>query len=98
MTLSSLPSGANTNSLRGIPRRAQRAREEIQEPFIRGIEIDPALYYPEGYMPFLLPQWPVEGDLVVPLDQAPDDLVEGMDEAWRKREENRRILRQRQNQ
>ena len=68
------------------------SREAIQEPFIREMEIDPALYYPEGYMPALLPEWPVEGDLVVPLDQAPDDLKEGMGEAWKLREENRKIL------
>jgi ribonuclease BN (tRNA processing enzyme) len=68
------------------------SREEIQEPFIREMEIDPALYYPEGYMPVLLPEWPVEGDLVVPLDQAPDDLKEGMGEAWKVREQNRKVL------
>ena len=34
----------------------------------------------------------VEGDLVVPIEQAPDDLREGMGESWRIREENRKVL------
>jgi ribonuclease BN (tRNA processing enzyme) len=68
------------------------SRKEIQEPFVRENEIDPALYYPEGYMPELLPEWPVEGDLVVPLEAAPDDLVDGMGESWRLREANRKAL------
>ena len=72
------------------------SREEIQEPFVRDNEIDPALYYPEGYMPELLPQWPVEGDLVVPLEQAPEDLVEGTGQSWRIREANRRKPQQEQ--
>jgi len=49
-------------------------------------------YYPEDYMPLLLPEWPVEGDLVVPLDQAPEDLREGMGEEWRVRTKNRKAL------
>ena len=70
------------------------SREEIQEPFVREMEIDPALYYPDGYRPLLLPEWPVEGDLVIPLDQAPEDLKEGMGEEWRLREKNRQILQE----
>ena len=65
------------------------SRQEIQEPYIRDNEIDPALYYPENYMPELLSEWPVGGDLVVPLEAAPEDLVEGMGERWREREANR---------
>jgi ribonuclease BN (tRNA processing enzyme) len=68
------------------------SRAEIQEPFIREMEIDPALYYPEEYMPLLLTDWPVESDLVVPLEQAPEDLREGMGAAWRAREANRKVL------
>ena len=68
------------------------SREEIQRPFVRENEIDPKLYYPEGYMPELLTEWPVEGDLVVPLEQAPEDLREGMGRSWRIRENNREAL------
>ena len=68
------------------------SREEIQEPFVRAMEIDPKEYYPEGYMPLLLPEWPVEGDLVVPIEQAPEDLQEGMGEEWRVRTKNRKVL------
>jgi len=36
--------------------------------------------------------WPVEGDLVVPLDQAPEGLVEGMGTEWRIKKKSRMIL------
>ncbi len=68
------------------------SREEIQEPFVREQQIDPAKYYPEGYHPELLEDWPVEGDLVVPLEKAPDDLTDGMGQEWRLRNKNRKIL------
>ncbi len=58
----------------------------IQEPFVREQEIDPAEYYPEGYHPELLPTWPVEGDLVVPIDQMPPGMLAGMGENWRRRQ------------
>ena len=68
------------------------SREEIQEPFVREMEIDPKDYYPKDYRPILLPTWPVEGDLVIPLDKAPADPREGMGEAWRLRLKNRKVL------
>ena len=55
------------------------SREEIQEPFIRDAEIPPEEYYPEGYQPMTLFDWPVDGDLVVPLDAAPEELTSGME-------------------
>jgi len=36
--------------------------------------------------------WPVEGDLVVPLDQAPDNLIEGMGAEWCLKKKSRKIL------
>jgi hypothetical protein len=74
-----------------VPHPPKR-REDIQEPFIRESEIDPDLYYPEGYKPELLQQWPVDGDLVVPVDQLPPSLQKGMGDSWRKREANRKAL------
>lgn len=68
------------------------SRAEIQNPGIRESEIDPELYYPEGYHPELLTEWPVEGDLVVPLDQLPPTLKDSMGAAWRHRVENQKIL------
>ena len=68
------------------------ARQVIQEPFVREQEIDPQKYYPEGYHPELLTDWPVDGDLVVPLDALPDNLKESMGQAWRTREANRKAL------
>jgi hypothetical protein len=40
----------------------------------------------------LLEVWPVEGDLVVPLDKAPDELKDGMSQEWKLRNKNRAIL------
>jgi ribonuclease Z len=68
------------------------SREEIQEPFVREQQIDPKKYYPKGYHPHLLEHWPVEGDLVVPLKDAPDDLIEGMGAEWRLKKKNRAAL------
>ncbi len=68
------------------------SREEIQEPFVREQQIDPKQYYPPGYLPELLEEWPVEGDLVVPIEALPANLKESMGDAWRHRNENRKIL------
>jgi ribonuclease BN (tRNA processing enzyme) len=64
------------------------SRQEIQEPYVREQEIDPKLYYPEGYHPQLLTEWPVEGDLVAPLDKVPAELTEGMGAEWRLKKKN----------
>ena len=61
------------------------SREDIQEPFVREMEIPPEEYYPEGYHPQLLTEWPVEGDLVVPEEGLPPALKQSMGEAWRAR-------------
>jgi hypothetical protein len=67
-------------------------RVDIQEPYVRDMEIDPADYYPEGYHPELMEDWPVDHDLVVPLDSLPDNLKESMGAAWRLKEKNKKIL------
>jgi hypothetical protein len=64
------------------------SRQEIQEPFVREHEIDPSKYYPEGRHPVLLEEWPVDSDLVVPLDILPENLKKGMGEAWRLKQKN----------
>jgi ribonuclease Z len=68
------------------------SRQEIQEPFVRDQQFDPKLYYPKGYMPHLLEEWPVDGDLVVPLNQLPENLKNSMGAAWRLRVENQKVL------
>ena len=68
------------------------SREEIQEPFVREQQIDPELYYPEGYHPHLLEEWPVKSDLVVPLDTLPENLKGSMGEAWRQKQKNLKVL------
>lgn len=61
------------------------SRDEIQEPFVRDMEIPPEEYYPEGYHPELLTEWPVDGDLVIPEESMPPALKQSMGEAWRQR-------------
>jgi ribonuclease BN (tRNA processing enzyme) len=70
------------------------SRAKIQEPFVRDMQIDPKEYYPEGYHPELLEDWPVEGDLVVPVETLPDNLKESMGAAWRTREKNLKALKE----
>ena len=68
------------------------SRQEIQEPFVRDQQFDPKLYYPEGYMPHLLEDWPVSGDLVVPMDDLPENLKNSMGDRWRLKVKNNKIL------
>ncbi|MEX0283265.1 MAG: guanitoxin biosynthesis MBL fold metallo-hydrolase GntH [Paracoccaceae bacterium] len=68
-------------------------REEIQNASVRETEIDPDLYYPEGYKPELLQNWPTaDRDLIVPVDQLPPAMQQGMGDTWRKRQANREVL------
>lgn len=68
-------------------------REEIQNADVRATEIDPDLYYPEGYHPELLQDWPTgDRDLVIPLEDLPDSFKDGMGDTWSKRKANREIL------
>jgi ribonuclease Z len=62
------------------------SRKEIQEPFVREQEINPDLYYPKGYHPELLQEWPVTGDLVVPVNLLPPRMLETMGDEWRKKQ------------
>ena len=68
------------------------SREKIQEPFVREQQIDPKKYYPMGYHPRLLEEWPVDSDLVVPLDAMPDNLKDSMGDAWRQKQKNLKLL------
>ena len=68
------------------------SRQEIQNEDVRATEIDPDLYYPHGYRPELLQEWPVETDLVIPVEQMPPAMLEGMGQAWRERQANRQAL------
>ena len=67
-------------------------RSKIQESFVREQQIDPAEYYPEGYHPELLEEWPVDSDLVAPLESLPPNLQESMGGAWRHKQKNQKIL------
>ena len=61
----------------------RHARKDIQQQEIRDLEVDPNKYYPEGYHPQLLTEWPIKGDLVVPAEQAPESMKKGMGERAR---------------
>jgi ribonuclease Z len=68
------------------------SRKEIQNQEIRDQQLDPDLYYPEGYKPELLEEWPVDSDLVVPVEQLPENLNKSMGDRWRQKVENNKIL------
>ena len=70
------------------------SREEIQNAWIREQQIDPTVYYPEDYMPELLEDWPVEGDLVVPVEVLPEKLKESMGDRWEHKVKNNEMLEQ----
>ncbi len=50
---------------------------------MREMEIPPEEYYPADYHPELLTEWPVDGDLVIPLEQMPPAMLASMGENWR---------------
>ena len=65
---------------------------EIQNQEIRDQQLDPDLYYQEGYKPELLEDWPVDGDLVAPIDSMPENLKQSMSDRWRQKVRNQKIL------
>lgn len=67
-------------------------RQEIQNQEIRDQQLDPDLYYPEGYKPQLLEEWPVDSDLVVPVEDLPPNLRNSMGDRWRQKVENQKVL------
>lgn len=70
-------------------------RTKIQEPFVREKQIDPDKYYPEGYKPELLEEWPVDSDLVVPVKSLPENLRKSMGGHWELTQKNRKALEER---
>jgi hypothetical protein len=52
-------------------------REDIQSQSIRDAEIDPNLYYPEGYYPELMLDWPTDKPLFIPEDKVPESMKSG---------------------
>lgn len=46
-------------------------RSDIQQQSIRDAEIPPEKYYPEGYAPELLTEWPTEKPLFIPAEMMP---------------------------
>mgnify|MGYP001821625266 FL=1 len=67
-------------------------RTKIQEPFVREQQIDPDEYYPEGYKPELLEEWPVDKTLVAPVDSLPPNLRASMCGHWEYTRKNRKKL------
>jgi ribonuclease Z len=60
-------------------------RADIQEPFIRDQEIPLEEYHSEGYQPSMFREWPVESDIVIPMEAVPPQMVAGMGAAWREK-------------
>jgi ribonuclease Z len=46
----------------------------------------------------LLEDWPVDDDLVVPVEALPDNLKDSMGSQWRLQEKNQKILREQEAQ
>ena len=69
-------------------------RSKIQEPFVREQQIDPKKYYPKGYHPELLEKWPVDKDLVVPMEALPENLKQSMGGHWRTKKANEKVLKE----
>jgi ribonuclease Z len=49
-------------------------REDLQSQFIRDAEIDPELYYPEGYVPVMMPHWPTDKPIFIPAELVPESM------------------------
>ena len=46
-------------------------------------------YHPKGFHPVLLREWPVPDELVVPIEQLPENLKENAGQEWRLRQRNK---------
>ena len=62
---------------------------------LTGKQIDPDDYYPEGYTPELLEEWPADSDIVVPIEALPDNLRKSMGGHWELTQKNRKALEER---
>jgi ribonuclease Z len=60
-------------------------REDIQEPTIREAHIPPEKYYPEGYHPVLLAEWPVDGDIQANLELLPEEFKASVGENYNRK-------------
>ncbi|NOH80212.1 MBL fold metallo-hydrolase [Vibrio sp. RE86] len=49
-------------------------RADLQQQEMRDLEINPELYYPEGYKPELLQEWPTTEDIILPVEQVPESM------------------------
>ncbi len=52
-------------------------REDLQAQSIRDAEIDPNVYYPEGYHPLLMQDWPTKKPLFIPEEKVPASMKSG---------------------
>jgi hypothetical protein len=67
-------------------------RSKIQNEWVREQQIDPDEYYPEGYKPDLLEEWPVDSELVAPVESLPANLKASMGGHWEYTQRNRKKL------
>ena len=54
-----------------------RKRSQVQDPGVRALEISPELYYPVGYKPELLTDWPTDKELLLPAEAVPAAMKPG---------------------
>lgn len=50
-------------------------REDIQNQYIRDMEYDPSLYYPKGYKPELMTEWPTDKPIFLPKEKVPPGMT-----------------------
>lgn len=55
----------------------RKTRAQLQQPSIRAAEIRPGLYYPRGYRPRLIEDWPTDKQIYLPERQVPPGMKGG---------------------
>ena len=78
--------------MRSSPRLPPTDRSKIQNAWVREQQIDPNKYYPKGYKPELLEDWPADGTIVAPVEALPENLRRSMGGHWELTQRNRKAL------
>ena len=78
---------------RGKP--TQQVLFALVQWLVSEMQIDPDEYYPEGYKPELLEEWPADSDIVAPVEALPENLRRSMGGHWELTQKNRQALEER---
>ena len=70
------PPKSNVEAMGGLIVPAPRnTRQTTQQQSIRDAQILPDDYYPKGYQPELLKEWPTDKPVFIPKDKVPPGLI-----------------------